>query len=352
MLKTIIKHIRTFGSDPWGDRLKRLAQSPNYKNGYFYNIHPTPMWENASTLWMLSYFIVTTHQKNLVPQKKVPFIKSDLMNADCATPKITWFGHSSYLIQYRGKNILVDPVFCGHASPMWPLVRAFSGSNEYKVSDLPHIDLLVITHDHYDHLDYSTIMDLRKKTAKYVVPLGVGAHLEGWRIATEKIIELDWWEKFEFDSEVKITATPARHFSGRGIIVQKTFWASYMLELDEFKIFIGGDSGYDDQFKKIGDTFGSVDMALLECGQYGVNWPYTHMFPEQTAQAAKDLNAKYLFPVHWGKFALARHGWDESIERLIKKAEELNIPITTPLIGESIMLNHALPNTAWWKIKS
>lgn len=342
-------NLKTFGKHPTGDRLKRISHSPNYKNGTFQNIHPTPMTERASTIELTIRFILTTFQKNLLPPKALPYVKNDLMNADFSVPKITWFGHSSYLIQHKGKNILVDPVLDGYASPASFLVKAFPGTNIYTVKDLPEIDLLILTHDHYDHLDHVTVKALAARTKKIIAPLGLGAHLENWGYTTETFTEMDWWDIFNLNSEIKVTATPARHFSGRTFLLQKTLWASYMLELDHFKIFIGGDSGYDDQFKKIGQHFGTVDLAILECGQYGDHWPYIHMFPEQTAQAAIDLNAKYLFPVHWGKFALARHAWNESIERLFKKASELQIKIATPIIGEPIILGETPPSKIWWR---
>ncbi|WP_299826034.1 MBL fold metallo-hydrolase [uncultured Pontibacter sp.] len=338
----------TFGKVPNGKRLERIKQSPNYKNGSFQNLSETPVQaENASMTGMLYDFI--NKPKNTVPPQPVPFIKSDL-KAAAAEPAIYWFGHSSYLIKAHGYTVLVDPVLSGYAAPVSFMVKSFAGANNYTVSDLPEIDMLVISHDHYDHLDHETIVALKDKVKHFYVPLGVGAHLEEWGIPEAKITELDWWEDAAFD-ELTLTATPARHFSGRGLSRGKSLWASYVLQTPKYKVYIGGDSGYDTHFKSIGDKFGPFDIAILETGQYNKNWPYIHMMPEQTVQAAQDLQAEVLFPVHLGKFALALHTWDEPLQRVVKAAEEQQVKITTPIIGEPIVLGKQYPNQRWWTSK-
>lgn len=341
---------KILGKNPSGPRLERITKSPHYRDGNFQNIHPTPMTpDGVSQTKLLKDFFLGEKPLDIKPGKAIPSIKSDLSNANQPTPKITWFGHSSYLIQYQGKNILVDPVFSGNAAPVTFAMKAFLGTDVYTEKDMPHIDLIIISHDHYDHLDYKTVSALKSQVDKFIVPLGVGSHFESWGFPDQQVQELDWWENFTYSPQIKVTATPARHFSGRSFERSKTLWASYVLELDQFKIFIGGDSGYDDQFAKIGQKFGPIDIAMLECGQYGVNWPFIHMFPEQTAQAAKDLNAKFLFPVHWGKFILSVHSWNESIQRVSKKAQEIGVRLTTPIIGEPIILNQTMPESKWWE---
>lgn len=341
---------KSFGKNPSGSLLERLTKSPQYRDGTFQNVHPTPMSpEGVSQTKVFKDFFLGQKPADIKPGQAIPSVKHDLSNANQTTPKITWFGHSSYLIQYHGKNILVDPVFSGNASPVTFAVKSFLGTDVYTEKDMPHIDLVIITHDHYDHLDFKTISALKSQADKFLMPLGVSSHFASWGFDEKQLHELDWWETFNFNSQIKVTATPARHFSGRSLERSKTLWASYVLELDQFKIFIGGDSGYDDQFAKISQKFGPMDIAMLECGQYGVNWPYIHMFPEQTAQAAKDLNAKYLFPVHWGKFVLSVHSWNESIQRVSKKAQEIGVQITTPIIGEPIILNQTMPQSKWWE---
>lgn len=342
--------LKVLGKNPSSDRLKRMEASPNYRDGVFQNVHPTPMnKEGKNTLGVVYDFITTKKPSDQSPSQKIPGFKINLNEVADNTPTLVWFGHSSYLIKYKGKNILVDPVFCGHASPVSSVVKAFEGTDLYSVHDMPQIDLLILTHDHYDHIDFETVSKLKAKTKQVVCPLGCGEHLEYWGYQPDSFVELDWWEHKEVTAEIKVTATPARHFAGRGLVRNKTLWASYVLELGGFRIFIGGDSGYDDQFKKIGEKFKSFDLAMIECGQYGENWPYIHMFPEQTAQAAKDLNAKVLFPVHWGKFILSLHSWTEPVERVSVKAKELNQKIITPRIGEIVRLPNELPNSKWWR---
>jgi L-ascorbate metabolism protein UlaG (beta-lactamase superfamily) len=343
--------MKSLGKNPSSAaRLQRIQKSPNYRDGIFQNIHPTSMnKEGGSTLKTMVDFFTSKRPADIKPAQKIPGIKIDLHNVPDATPALIWFGHSSYLIKYLGQNILVDPVFCGHAAPISAAVNAFAGTDIYTVDDLPPIDFLVLTHDHYDHIDFETVVKLKDKTKLTVCPLGVGEHLEYWGFSPEKFVELDWWESRKLSRSLNITSTPARHFSGRSLTRNKTLWTSYVLELDAFRIFIGGDSGYDDQFKGIGEKFKSFDLAILECGQYGENWPFIHMFPEQTAQAAKDLNAKTLWPVHWGKFVLSVHSWTEPIERLLLKASALKLPVTTPQIGQVLHLGKALPDTTWWR---
>jgi L-ascorbate metabolism protein UlaG (beta-lactamase superfamily) len=283
---------------------------------------------------------------NATPQKLIPSQKTDLKKLQADTPIITWFGHSSYLIQSKGVHILVDPVFSGNASPFSFFGKSFKGTDVYGLADMPKIDIIIITHDHYDHLDYKTISQL-PTGGRFYAPLGVGAHLEHWGITPENIIEYDWWEGGKIGDDIQLTATPARHFSGRGFQRGKTLWTSYVLQLHGYTLLLGGDSGYENHFKEIGAKFGPFDLAILESGQYGDAWPYIHMMPEQTVQAAKDLQAKVLFPV---QFALAYHAWNEPIERLIKSASRQQVKVTTPLIGEPIILDKQYPQQSWWKM--
>ncbi|MBK0401535.1 MBL fold metallo-hydrolase [Adhaeribacter sp. BT258] len=340
-----------FGKTPKGKRLERIQKSPNYKDGAFRNLSETPVQAEEATFFGMLYDFFNK-SKNNRPAASIPTVKSDLKTFSTQKPSIFWFGHSSYLLKTNGRNILVDPVFSGHASPFSFMVTAFEGANNYAASDLPEIDMLIISHDHYDHLDYETITAIKDKVKHFYVPLGVGAHLENWGIAENKITELDWWEATTFEN-LKLTATPARHFSGRGLARGKSLWASYVLETPSHKIYIGGDSGYDAHFKAIGEKFGPLDIAILETGQYNKNWPYIHMMPEQTVQAAQDLQAKVLLPVHLGKFALALHDWDEPLQRVVKAAAEKQVKITTPMIGEPVILDETYPASRWWeKVKT
>jgi L-ascorbate metabolism protein UlaG (beta-lactamase superfamily) len=275
-------------------------------------------------------------------------VKTSLTTLQSQTPLIIWFGHSSYLIHCKGFNILVDPVFCGHAAPFSFMVKAFKGADAYTAADMPPIDALILTHNHYDHFDTQTLQRLQPKIKEYYAPLGAGSLLEKYRIAARPVDQLDWWETRKLAAGIQLTATPARHFSGRGLKRNGSLWASFVLELFGFKVFLGGDSGYDTHFKDIGDKYGPFDIALLECGQYNTSWPFIHMMPEETVRAAMDLQAKTLMPVHWGKFALANHPWNEPIQRLAKKADELQLAITTPRIGEPVIVPEHYPHTPWW----
>lgn len=337
----------TFGKTPEGERLARIEKSPNYRDGAFQNLSPTPVQAEDASFWGMLYDFFNKSARNQ-PGEPIPYVQTDLRSFSPEQPAVVWFGHSSYLIKTANKNILVDPVFSGYASPFSFMVKAFEGANHYQASDLPDIDLLVITHDHYDHLDHGTINEIKDRVGHFYVPLGVGAHLEDWGVPARKITELDWWEEASWQ-EFKLTATPARHFSGRGLRRGKTLWTSYALELPGHKIFLGGDSGYDSHFKTIGERLGPFDLAILETGQYNKNWPFIHMMPEQTVQAARDLGASLLFPVHLGKFALALHDWDEPLNRVVASAHQQQQAITTPLIGEPIVLGQPAPVQEWWK---
>ncbi len=339
--------IKSLGKNPSGKRLERIKASSNYRDNIFQNLSKTDQLSKDS-----SYFKIIkdsiNKSKNTEPNKKLPFVKTDLSALNSTEPTIVWFGHSSYLIRINDKTILVDPVFSGSASPFSFMIKAFDGANEYGVNEMPNIDLLLLTHDHYDHLDYKTLLLLRSKVKKIFCSLGVGSHLEHWGYNESIITEFDWWDSHNFENDIEITAAPARHFTGRTTVRAKTLWSSFILKTKTHSLYLGGDSGYDSHFKEIGDKFGSFDIALLESGQYNTAWPFIHMMPEQTVQASIDLNAKVLFPIHWGKFALAMHDWDEPIKRVLKKAEELNVRVTTPMIGEPLLLNKFYETKPWW----
>ncbi len=295
---------------------------------------------------MLSDFI--KKGVNRTPENQVPTKKSDLQSINHSSTSITWLGHSSYHINWEGFKILVDPVMIGYASPFPTMIKAFKGTDVYSTDDIGIIDLLIITHDHYDHLDYHTILKLKANTKMVCCSLGVASHLIYWGFSPTIIHELDWWETINLENGMKLTATPARHFSGRSLKRAQTLWSAFMVEYKGQTIFIGGDSGYGDHFKKIGETFPKIDLAILECGQYNEKWPNIHMLPEETVQAHLDLKADVLFPVHWGKFALAYHPWNEPIAKLIEKATQLKIDYSVPMIGETFQLGENLPVKEWW----
>ena len=338
-----------FGKAPSGERLKRIQQSSNFRNGKFQNVNFTPTFaEDVSKFEMIRDGIFKI-SKRKAPSTALPSVKTDLKNLPPEKDVLVWFGHSSYFMQIDGKKVLVDPVFSGSASPFSFMVKSFKGSDVYAPDDFPPIDYLIITHDHWDHLDYKTVLELKPKVEKIITGLGTAAHLEYWGFDPKTIIELDWNESSVLDSGFEITATPGRHFTGRAFTRNQTIWCSFVFQSPSKKIFIGGDSGYDSHFAKIGSEFGPFDLALLECGQYNKSWKYIHMMPEQTVQAAIDLKAKTMMPVHWAKFALSLHAWDEPIQRVTKEAHRLNVPIIHPQIGELVDLNDFGVQSEWWK---
>lgn len=338
--------LRIYGKLPWGERLKRIQASTNYRNGSFQNLSKTnAMAEDASFFKTLKEFL--HKNKNVKPPIPIPFVRTDLKKLAVDKTSLVWFGHSSYLLNIHGFTILVDPVFSGNAAPISFMVKAFPGSDTYKPEDFPRIDILLLTHDHYDHLDYKTVVKLKSKVSKIVCSLGVGSHLEHWGFEARSIHELDWWETYR-EKDLSLTAAPGRHFSGRGIKRGQSLWSAFILKTKDLTLFLGGDSGYDLHFKDIGEKFGPFDIAILESGQYNKAWPHIHMMPEETVQAAVDLKARALLPVHWGKFTLALHAWNEPIERVMKKAKELHVQVATPKIGELVVLGEKMPSGTWW----
>ncbi|WP_316820168.1 MBL fold metallo-hydrolase [Pedobacter gandavensis] len=334
-----------FGSLSEGTRLQRIKALPNYKDGGLENLSPTAMKpDNVSYLDMLIGMIKGNEHSS--PKKMLPHVKPDFSTRDGV--KLIWFGHSSYYLQVDGLNILVDPVFSPRTSPFSFLGnKNYEGTDFVKTEDFPALDVVLITHDHYDHLDYQTILRLKDKTKHFVTSLGVGAHLERWGIPGDKITELAWGEATEI-AGLKFLARPARHFTGRLFKRNQSLWSAFIFQTPNHKLYLGGDSGYDTHFREDGVKYGPFDLAILECGQYNVYWPLIHMFPEQTVQAAVDLKAKVLLPVHWGKFTLAMHDWNEPVIRAVKKAEELNLKISTPMLGEAIVLDENYPLKKWY----
>jgi L-ascorbate metabolism protein UlaG (beta-lactamase superfamily) len=338
---------KTFGRNPSGKGLETIKTSPNYRDGVFQNLSLTEsLVKGASYLKITWRFF--TKPRNTAPPKTLPSVKTNLGSLKGDKPVIVWFGHSSYFIHINGKNILVDPVFCGYASPFSFTGKSFRGADIYTAADFPDLDILILTHDHYDHLDYKTVLKLQSKTKHICTSSGVGSHLRYWGVDPAIITEFDWWDSKQITDNIELIAAPARHFSGRSFTRNKTLWSSFILKSGSYRIYIGSDSGYDTHFKAIGEKYGPFDIAILESGQYNESWPYIHMMPEETVQASVDLNAKLLLPVHWGKFALGLHPWDEPIRRVITKANELNVKVTSPMIGEPIILDSSYPREQWW----
>ncbi|MFC2151622.1 MBL fold metallo-hydrolase [Bacteroidota bacterium] len=329
-----------FGAKSKHINIERLNASPNYKNGRFQNLEPTKMMTGTESRGkVIKKFIKGV--ENGRPDEPIESVEFDSVSFMRNNNNITytWFGHSTVLLNIKGKVIIIDPVFTKAASPVPFFNKSFDFKSNYSVDIFPEIDVVLISHDHYDHLDYKTIKKINSKTKKFIVPLGVDAHLLRWGIAKEKIEIADWGDTIKFNSDLKFISTPARHFSGRGTRDRdKTLWCSWVIESEEYKIFFGGDSGYGKHFKEIGEEFGPFDLTFIECGQYNENWSQIHTLPEQTIQAHIDLNGKTLLPIHWSKFKLSIHSWTEPIEKAKAASNQNNVHLQNPKIGEVITL--------------
>lgn len=338
-----------FGKPPTNGRLTVVKRSWHYRNGAFQNIHVTPELAEGYSMWDVTYSQFFRTAARRTPVDLIPSVKTDLLHLPKNKNVLAWFGHSSYFIQLDGKTILVDPVFSGNASPVPGTVPSFSGTDIYTVADLPPIDYLFISHDHYDHVDYETVLALKTKVRKVICGLGVGSHFESWGFDPEQIIERDWNEKIELDSGYVAYTAPARHFSGRTLTRNNTLWMSYVVQSPTMKIYIGGDSGYDTHYATIGNTYGPIDLAILDNGQYNSAWRYVHNLPGEVLQAARDLKAKRLFPVHSSKFVLANHAWDEPLVKVSELNKAYHFPLVTPMIGELVHLDDTTQVfTQWW----
>lgn len=339
-----------FGKAPNGQRLERMKQSRQFRDGKFHNKSFTPNLTKGYSMAGVMYNFLFKKVPNSIPLTELPHIKTDLHKLPADSNLLVWFGHSSYYMQVDGLKILVDPVFSGNASPIPGTTRAFAGTNSYQVDDIPDLDYLLISHDHYDHLDYATIKALQTKARTVITGLGVGSHFEYWGYPPGQVIEMDWDESIDLTNGVKLHALPARHFSGRTFTRNNTLWLSFLIETPTQKIYLGGDSGYDTHFAEIGKRFGYIDLAILENGQYNKAWQAIHCLPEETLKAARDLNAKRVFPVHSSKFSLALHSWDEPLAELSRLNKVANITLVTPQIGELLSLRDEKQHfSEWWK---
>lgn len=326
------------------------AKTGRYKNNKFQNLEKfTSNIDCHSIIAMLKKML--KGHPNIAPTQDINIIEFVVNTCDEELTRATWLGHSSFLIEIDGKNILLDPVYSKYAAPH-PLLgkKRYNSKMPVNIDELSSIDFVIISHDHYDHLDCELIKKIKNKANYFLVPLGVGNHLRSWGVPNNKILELDWWEEKTLN-KMNFVFAPAKHMSGRSLTDQKaTLWGSWIIKGLKKKIYFSGDSGYGSHFKEIGKKYGPFDIGLMECGQYDELWPDVHMMPEQTIQAAIDIKAKLILPIHWGGFTLANHSWTDPIERVLACALQKNIPITTPKIGETVELDKTTyPTTKWWE---
>ncbi|MEI4951835.1 MBL fold metallo-hydrolase [Aeromonas caviae] len=329
--------------------LPEHPDSSQYQGGRFNNA-VTPqarsLWEGAGLWWDFLF----AKPEGTVPDRAIPVQVMTREGLIAAPDNSVWrLGHSTLLLKLQGTFWLTDPVFSERASP----VQWFGPKRWHQppitLEALPPIEGVILSHDHYDHLDHGAILALQEKIGHFITPLGVGARLMAWGIAKEKIRELDWWQQTRVGG-VTLVATPAQHFSGRGLgDGNQTLWASWVIRGEGVNLFFSGDSGYFDGFKEIGRRYGPFDVTFLETGAYDKRWELVHMLPAQTAQAFHDLGGKWLYPVHNGTFDLAMHRWNDPLEQIARLAAEQQIPLTTPVMGEPLEVLNPHEGSAWWR---
>ena len=345
-----------FGALPSGKSLEKVKNSKNYIDGEFRNKEKTELLTDTkkTPIKRLLEFAFEKDPEGTVPKIALPSVKTDLKTLDPNEDLIVWFGHSSLFIQIAGKKILVDPVFSKYASPVPFSNKAFEGTNIYTVDDLPEIDILLITHDHYDHLDYPTVKKLKEKVAKVIVPLGVDAHFLRWDFDEEKIVTVDWDDEVTIDDNLKIYALETRYFSGREFSNRnQSLWVSYLIEEkyndNLYRLFLSGDGGYSPRFKGFKEKFQNIDLAVMEAGQYNEEWALIHSLPEDIIKEVRDMEVTKLFPIHNSKFKLSKHPWDEPLRKLDSFTTNTDIQLLTPMIGEKLFLHKENSLKKWWE---
>ena len=334
-----------------GQRLERMVASPQWDGETFAN-RLTRIDGPA-----MDMLLKGLRENNRIqrPESPIPVVSpnsSDLNVLPSSGLRVTWLGHSTLLVEIDGTRVLVDPVWGQRTSPWNNMGPERFYQPPLPLEDLPPIDVIVISHDHYDHLDYTTVSLLKELPVIWLVPLGLGAHLEHWGVATETITELDWWESITID-EVTLTATPARHFSGRWIDrFDSTLWAGWAINGPDHSVFYSGDTALHPEFEEIGDRLGPFDLTMMECGAYDSTWKDVHMGPEQAVIAHQMVGGGVLLPVHWGLFDLANHGWSEPIERVISAAQRQGVAVISPRPGGSVELSDSYLIDRWWVTSS
>lgn len=334
-----LSYFKGFGRRPSAKAKKELKHSSNFRSSQFYNLEEPQRVKIPFREMMKIY-------ANPSKPVRVPAVKSDLHLPETNRPAVVWLGHSTLLIHFRKWNILVDPILSSGVFPLPHSIRAFRGTQIYQVSDLPPIDFLVITHDHFDHLDYKTLTDLKPFVKKAIVPLGVSSYLESWGYPKAILHEMDWYDEFKISNDFWFAATPSRHFSGRSLFKDPTLWSSYVIQCGAQRLFLSGDGGYGQHFKAIGQKYGPFSLAFLENGQYNRFWRNIHTFPDELPQIMNDLQAEMIFPIHWSKFNLSDHEWNEPVRALL--AMNPKFQVTIPKIGEIYAVGDPPVTEPWW----
>ena len=336
-----------FGAKATGPRAERIRRSPQFDGKVFRNTAPRHPMTAASIRDIFREMFFGEHRELRKPPGEIPLVRSAPSTG--VGPHVTWYGHASALVELDGARVLLDPVWSERVSP-----AGFAGPRRLHeppvpLSEVGEVDAVVISHDHYDHLDLATVRALLAGSpAPFLVPLGVGAHLERWRVPAERIIELDWHEEATV-AGIRFVATPAQHFSGRGITNDDTLWTSWALLGPSHRVFYSGDTGYFAGFAEIGAAHGPFDVALIQVGAYAPHWPDIHMTPEEGVAAGLDGRAKLVIPVHWATFQLAMHPWGEPADRAWREAKAADLPVAIPRPGERIDVAAPPSVDGWWQ---
>lgn len=348
-----------FGAIPKGEYLKEAQQSPQYDLDREIFINRRPDILDTMTVWERFWadpfgsdepnFLFNANQTepdSLMPEEKHPDLEHFIQREEHI--KFIWLGHSTILLSIDGRTILIDPVFSDHAAPV-PIAAKRFQPPAIELHDLPPIDHIIISHDHYDHLDMETIKHFIGQDIAFLAPLGVGSHLRYWGVNPENITELDWWEEAVVKG-ITFAATPSQHFSGRIGVVHnnKTLWASWVIKGASESVFFSGDSGYDIHYQDIGMKYGPFDLVFMENGQYDEGWRAVHNLPEEAVKGFEELGGRYLVPVHWGMFNLAVHNWYDPPNAITRLAREKNIKLITPRLGQMISLADPPLFDEWW----
>jgi L-ascorbate metabolism protein UlaG (beta-lactamase superfamily) len=346
--------VKSLGKRPQGARLERIQASPRWAGDRFRNLHPIPqgLRDPSVPSPTLSEFICGGERRvpsgplpsaNPLPKWQEP-VQSGL--------RATWLGHSTVLLEMDGYRVLTDPVWGPRASPSRLLGPKRFQPVPVRLRAMPPVDLIVVSHDHYDHLDYPTIRELAKQPVPFVTSLGVGAHLEAWGVQASRIVELDWWESHNVPGTgLTISAAPSQHFSGRGLKDRNaTLWSSMIIRSPRHQVFFSGDTGLTSEYDSIRQKFGRFDLVMLEVGAFHPAWGDIHLGPDNALEALGLLGGGTLLPIHWGTFALAMHAWDQPAERLLELAAKRTMPLLMPRLGEPVEPSHVGTVTPWWRM--
>jgi L-ascorbate metabolism protein UlaG (beta-lactamase superfamily) len=345
VLAVLLQGWTAFGKRAEGARRLRLERSPHFRDGHFVNPQPlyNDFWGMLRGMWHVS-----DHVNPASVPASVKLDPKTLAQPPASGLRVTWFGHSSMLIEIDGKRILTDPMWSERSSPIPWIGPTRWYPPSIALADLPKLDAVLVSHDHYDHLDHGSIVALNALGVKFVVPLGIGAHLEYWGVPLSRIVELDWWERAEVEG-LSIVCTPARHASGRFLFDKDaTLWAGYALLGPQHRVYYSGDTGLFPAMKQIGERLGPFDVTLIETGQYHRAWPDWHIGPEQAVEAHELVRGKVMLPVHWGLLGLAFHGWTEPAERTVAAAGARHASLLTPRPGQAIEPTQAPVTPRWW----